>query len=174
MRDVKLVEPSTNYKESYIDMIAEWNTSNENLVPFVLKMETDDFESLLQELKGFSQGIGIPDTFVPHTTYWLVNDQERVIGAINIRHRLNGKLLKIGGHIGYGIRPSERKKGYAKRMLSLALEKAKNMNIYEVLITCDKENIGSAKTITSNGGQLESEVVTEDGRIAQRYWIHLN
>ncbi|MBW8350135.1 GNAT family N-acetyltransferase [Bacillus sp. IITD106] len=173
MSDVKLVEPSSKYKESYLDMIAEWKTANENLVPFVLKMETDDFESLLQKLKGFSQGMGIPDTFVPHTTYWLVNNQERVIGAINIRHRLNEKLLNIGGHIGYGIRPSERKKGYAKSMLSLALEKAKNMNIFEVLITCDKENIGSAKTITSNGGQLESEVVTEDGNIVQRYWIHL-
>src|SRR5690606_28702546 len=112
MSDVKLVEPSSKYKESYLDMIAEWKTANENLVPFVLKMETDDFESLLQKLKGFSQGMGIPDTFVPHTTYWLVNNQERVIGAINIRHRLNEKLLNIGGHIGYGIRPSERKKGY--------------------------------------------------------------
>lgn len=154
-------------------MIAEWQAANENLVPFVLKMETDVFENMIHELKGFSQGIGIPDTFVPHTTYWLVDDHEHLIGAINIRHYLNERLLHIGGHIGYGIRPTERKKGYAKMMLSLALEKVKNMNIKEVLITCDKENIGSAKTITSNGGQLESEVETEDGHIAQRYWIRL-
>ncbi|MCJ8008483.1 GNAT family N-acetyltransferase [Lederbergia wuyishanensis] len=174
MSQIKLVEPSMKYRESYLDMIAEWHEANENVVPFVLKMETDNFEKMVQELKGFSQGMGIPETFVPHTTYWLMNEHENIIGVINIRHYLNERLIHIGGHIGYGVRPSERKKGYATMMLRLALEKAKDMDMKEVLITCDKENIGSAKTIISNGGQLESEVETEDGRIAQRFWIRFD
>ncbi|MBW5448089.1 GNAT family N-acetyltransferase [Cohnella sp. CFH 77786] len=87
-----------------------------------------------------------------------------------MRHRLNEKLLEIGGHIGYGIRPSERRKGYATEILKQALSKAKDLGISEALVTCDKENIGSAKTIIKNGGLLGSEAVV-NGTAIQRYWI---
>lgn len=94
------------------------------------------------------------------------------MGAVNIRHRLNEKLLKTGGHIGDGIRPSERRKGYATAMLALALEECKKLGIDKVLMCCDKDNIGSAKSIVKNGGVLENEV-EEEGHIEQRYWIQL-
>jgi predicted acetyltransferase len=81
-------------------------------------------------------------------------------------------LFNFGGHIGYGIRPSERKKGYASLMLSLALPIAKKVGLEKVLITCDKSNLGSARTIISNGGVLENEVREEDD-IVQRYWIDI-
>lgn len=90
----------------------------------------------------------------------------------SIRHRLNEHLLRIGGHIGYGIRPSERNKGYATMQLALALDKAKEMGLTRVLLTCDKYNIGSAKTIINNGGILDSEDII-DGIEIQRYWIEL-
>lgn len=83
-------------------------------------------------------------------------------------------LLFSGGHIGDGIRPSERRKGYATAMLRLALEKCRALGIRRVLMTCDKDNIGSAKSIIKNGGILENEVMNEDGVLEQRYWIDLD
>ena len=86
---------------------------------------------------------------------------------------MNEDLLKNGGHIGDGVRPSERKKGYATKIISLALEECKKMKIDKVLLVCNKDNIGSARSITKNGGILENEIQNEDGTIEQRYWIHL-
>ena len=92
--------------------------------------------------------------------------------ALNIRHYLNAGLLRTGGHIGDGIRPSERRKGYATEMIALALEECKKLGIRRVLMCCDKDNIGSAKSILKNGGVLENEV-EKDGHWEQRYWIQL-
>ncbi len=95
-----------------------------------------------------------------------------MIGMIDIRHRLNESLLQYSGHIGFSVRKSERQKGYAKEMLRVALGVCKELNINRVLVTCFKENVGSAKTIISNGGILENEVVEGD-YLTQRYWITL-
>lgn len=91
---------------------------------------------------------------------------------IDIRHRLNEYLLQFGGNIGYSVRPSQRRKGYATEMLALALEECRKLGLDRALVTCDKTNIGSAKTIQKNGGVLENEVLEGD-RITQRYWIAL-
>ena len=110
----------------------------------------------------------VPDT----TLFCLEKDRNIFVGAVNIRHHLNEELLKTGGHIGAGIRPSERRKGYATAMIGLALEECRKLGIENVLITCDKDNIGSAKSIIKNGGVLENEV-EEDRHMEQRYWIQL-
>lgn len=86
---------------------------------------------------------------------------------------MNEYLLSYGGHIGYSVRRSERKKGYATEMLKLALKECEGLGITKVLLTCDKDNIASAKTIIKNEGILENEV-QEEGGITQRYWINLN
>lgn len=111
-------------------------------------------------------------SLVPATTYFAVVGG-RIVGTLQIRHRLNDFLYRYGGHIGYGVRPSERRKGYASRMLALALEICREMGIARVLVTCDRGNIGSARTILKNGGVAENEVECEDGSVAQRYWIAL-
>ena len=95
-----------------------------------------------------------------------------MVGIIDIRHRLNDYLLQFGGNIGYSIRKSERGRGYAKAMLSLGLAECRNLGLEKVLITCDKENIASAKTILACGGVLENEIA-EGRRITQRYWVAL-
>ena len=92
---------------------------------------------------------------------------------MNIRHRLDPYLLQYGGHIGDGIRPSERRKGYATEMIRLALLECKKLGIDRVLMVCEKENVASAKSIRKNGGILENELVDDRGRIQQRYWIDL-
>lgn len=93
-----------------------------------------------------------------------------MVGAVNIRHYLNDSLLLDGGHIGDGVRPSERRKGIASKMISLALLECKKLGIEKVLMVCNKNNIGSAKSIKNNGGILENEIFV-NGVIVQRYWI---
>ena len=170
--DIRLVAPDMTFKNEYLSMIEEWRASGEELVPWTLSFDTSDFYGLIKKLEDFSRGLGLPEGFVPSSTYWLVNNRNRVLGAIDIRHVLTEKLLFRGGHIGYGIRPSERRKGYATKMLSFALERCSFLGIPRVLITCAKDNIGSAKTIIKNRGVLDSEDA-ENGEIFQRYWIDL-
>lgn len=110
---------------------------------------------------------------VPATTLLALDaDAGRLVGMIDIRHRLNAHLLAVGGHIGYSVRKSCRRRGYAKRMLALALDRCRGLGLNRVLVTCDRLNVASARTILANGGVLENEV-PQDGRVTQRYWIDL-
>lgn len=165
-----LIEPTIEYQEEYIQMIEEWKATGGRMVSFVLRYDYSDFPQFLRKMNDLKEGIHLAENTVSSSTYWLVNAERTVIGAVNVRHRLNERLLRFGGHIGYGIRPSMRRKGYATELLRLSLLKAKDMNISKVLITCDKDNAGSAKTIMNNGGVLDSEELF-DGTEIQRYWI---
>lgn len=110
---------------------------------------------------------------VPATSYLAFRkSDQRLLGMIQIRHELNEYLLHCGGHIGYSVRKSERRKGYAKEMLRLALKECQRFGLEKVLITCDSENIASEKTIIANGGILENVVEDED-RLTKRYWINI-
>lgn len=172
VNDLKLVEPTREYQVEYLDMIEEWKETGEKMVPFTLRFDCTDFDAFLQEIQHQKEGQLENVDFANNTTYWLVNSGHRLLGAVNIRHYLTPGLLEIGGHIGYGIRPSERQKGFATKILSLALLKVKELGVDRALVTCDKNNIGSAKTIINNGGILDSEAVI-DGRVTQRYWIDI-
>ena len=98
-------------------------------------------------------------------------DNNKIVGIINARHELNDYLLNFGGHIGYSVRKSERRKGYAKKMLNYASEFLFSLGLEKILITCDKNNIASKRTIESCGGILENEVI-EESRTTLRYWIY--
>ena len=166
-----LEKPSAKWKESYLSLIEEFQNNQEKLVPFVLQFPTDDFDAFLQIFSDAEKGIGVKEGFVPHVTYWLIVD-DSVLGVSNLRLRLNESLLICGGHIGYGVRPSARKKGYATLMLKETLKKARELGIKRCLLTCDKVNAASAKTILNNGGELDSEeILEESGELIQRYWI---
>ena len=114
------------------------------------------------------------DGYVPYSTLFCLDEERDLfVGAVNIRHYLNESLLLNGGHIGDGVRPSERRKGVATRMIGLALEKCKKIGLDKVVMVCDKNNIGSAKSIVNNGGILENEILVE-GIMEQRYWISIS
>ena len=114
------------------------------------------------------------DGKVPDSTFFCLDmDRNIMVGAVNIRHRLNDRLLLDGGHIGDGVRPSERGRGVATAMIGLALEECRRLGIRRVLMVCDKDNIASARSIIKNGGMLENEVVV-DGETVQRYWISVS
>ncbi|MCR5683175.1 MAG: GNAT family N-acetyltransferase [Clostridiales bacterium] len=118
----------------------------------------------------------VPEGRVPSTQYMFVREEDRkVVGMIDVRHRLNDYLEKYGGHIGYSVAPSERRKGYAARMLKTVLPKCRELGITKVLITCNSGNEGSKRTILKNGGVYESTVYEPDeGVNLERYWIDLS
>ena len=130
----------------------------------------------LEYLNRHKNSLTVPDGRVPSTQYMLVREEDRkIVGMIDIRHFLNDFLEKYGGHIGYSVAPSERRKGYAVLMLKMALPKCKELGIEKVLITCISSNEGSKRTILKNGGIYESTVYEpEEGVNLERYWINLS
>ncbi|MBN2222097.1 MAG: GNAT family N-acetyltransferase [Vallitaleaceae bacterium] len=131
----------------------------------------DDFSLWLRDVQKNEHKESVRKGLVTATSYLAIRKaDERLIGMIQIRHELNEYLLHCGGHIGYSVRKSERRKGYAKEMLALALQECRRLNLKKVLVTCDSENIASAKTILANGGVLEN-VVEDEERFTERYWI---
>lgn len=171
----KLIEPTTEMEKEYNDYIGEWEKSGEKIVPYASLRSIVAYEELLSFWRDMATNKAYERGFVPATLYFLIGEDKKIYGALHIRHELNNYLLNYGGHIGYGIRPSERKKGYATKMLSLSLSLPiiKKLGIKKVLITCDKTNIASAKTIINNGGIFENELM-EDGEMTQRFWIDIH
>ena len=167
-----LISPTKNLKKEFEDFILEWKQSGEELIPWSLTLSDMNYDLMVENLDMYSRGMNLPEGFVPSSTYWLINKDKRILGAIDIRHELNDFLRFRGGHIGYGIRPTERNKGYASQMLSLAVAVCKEIGMKKVLITCLKVNIASAKVIQQNGGILESEAIDKE-EVFQRYWIDL-
>lgn len=177
MTKPKLIQPTADLEGQYDTMLKDWISTGEQLVPFVLRYDCKDFKGLIAQLENEAKGIG-PDSYggkhehvmVPHSTYWLVDQENQILGVSNIRHELNENLRKLGGHIGYGITPSCRRKGNATLILKLSLIEARKMGIGDVLVSCHADNIGSAKSITNNGGEIDEEFEHE-GKVLQNYWI---
>ncbi|MFD0524752.1 GNAT family N-acetyltransferase [Paractinoplanes durhamensis] len=104
-----------------------------------------------------------------HCSYWWMVEGDRILGAISLRHELNDMLLDHGGHIGYGVRPSERRRGLASWALTETLVPARELGLDRVLVCCSDDNVGSARTIEKAGGVLED--IRADHR---RYWIAIS
>jgi predicted acetyltransferase len=169
----RLVVPSAPHKDSYRTLVAEFVARGEPLIPFPLSFAHENFEAFLAQLAGCERGIGIPEGFVPHSTFWLMRGED-VVGVSNLRHRLNDKLRIEGGHIGYGIRPSARGQGSGTAILRLTLGEAARRGIGRVLLTCARKNAASSAVIAANGGELESESFVEArGEVVQRWWIEV-
>ena len=167
---LRLVKLSEEYKRHLNEMMEEWYATGENIIPYVIrKNDYKDFEYYMDNLE-VKEGT---ENLVPDSTFFCLDeDRDIFVGAVNIRHYLNEALLRDGGHIGDGVRPSERRKGIATKMIGLALDECRKLGIDRVLMVCDKDNIGSAKSIINNGGVLENEI-TDGEVIEQRYWIEL-
>lgn len=167
---MELVEPSEKYRQSYLEALKEFHSEGWNL-EFRYNEIASDFEKFtksLRDKKNERTASRVPETYL-----WAV-EAEQFIGRISIRHELNQNLLKIGGHIGYEVRPTERKKGYGLLMLQMALPIARKLGIKKALLTCDDTNIPSIRIIESCGGQLENVLDLKDGSTPKRrYWITL-
>lgn len=175
MEKFYLEKPSIKRKIDAIEYIEEHMDCGSNIngsgkLDFYIKEKT--YEEWLSYLEEMKKGI---DNFVPSSTYFLIRENDdKIVGMINIRHKLNDALLIHGGHIGYGIRPKERMKGYNKINLYLGLIKCKNLGIKKVLLTAYDDNKGSVKTILAFDGVLENKIKENDNDVLLgRYWVNV-
>jgi predicted acetyltransferase len=171
---MRLVEPSKEMEAYFIEMANDNMQANELRYKFAFE-ENFDFNSYIEKLHDDSKAEKIKPGYVSSTTFWMVDDHGKILGVSRLRHYLLPHLEIEGGHIGYDVPPSERMKGYGTILLKHVLLKAEEMGINKVLITCDADNIGSAKIIKNNGGVYENEVTsTESGKPVSRYWINIS
>jgi predicted acetyltransferase len=168
--NLTLRKPNLADKNAYLEYIKAWK--DEFIIPTASALIDRTFEELIERMDLDEKNMIEPSTRVPATTFILIDENQEIYGSISLRYFLNEDLFKYNGHIGYGIKPDKRRQGYGKLMLSLVLEKAREHQINQVLITCNDENIASYKTIEACGGVLENKVYKTDGYI-RRYWITL-
>jgi predicted acetyltransferase len=173
---VKLERPDVKYKTSFIAAVQEFQASQTGGRD-ILKLDPNslenDFSSYVQGELRLDDPAHLEPGKVLQSEFWLVNDLE-FFGRIALRHGLNDFLKGFGGHIGYEIRPSRQRQGLGTFMLKLVLEKAREIKLERVLITCDVENLGSRGVIEANGGELEGEFQLDwYEKPIHRYWINL-
>jgi len=170
---IELIDPVPEMGLAYRRFLQEFIDAGEEGMLLHLPDETEAPEDCVRRLLDHAAGLNLPDGWVPCSTFWLVSDEEVLLGEVRIRHRLTPALEDYGGHIGYMVRPDWRGKGHATRMLALALEKARVLKLRRVLVTCDRGNAASARVVLKNGGNLASESDAKAGRVTSRYWIEL-
>jgi predicted acetyltransferase len=136
-------------------------------------MAEKKFENYLKLMNEMSRGINLPENHVPSTNLFAF-DENVIVGKVSVRHHLNENLENVGGHIGYAVLPEHRKKGYASEMLKQVLSYCNQLGLHRVLVTCNENNIASAKVILKNGGVLENIFDPKDGTSKKlRYWIQI-
>lgn len=172
--ELELVFPTKEYKKQVEEYMQEFFDNGEFEIAGDGSLDRiKDFDKWLQKVQNDLSEDNIENNRIPSTVYLTIRKTDKkIVGNVQIRHKLNEKQLLYGGHIGDSVRPSERRKGYATEQIRLALLKCKELGIDRVLMDCDKNNIGSAKSIIKNGGILENEVLINN-ELVQRYWISL-
>ena len=167
----KLVKPELCYKERailYIDELLSYNSAIHGTGFLDRYLKSSSYEEWLDEIRHLE--FNSDSSKVSASTFFMVDDNDFIVGMVNIRHTLNDKLLFHGGNIGYSIRPTERGNGYAKIALFLALKECLSLGLTRVLITAEDNNVPSYRTIEALGGIMENKVL-DDGKYFRRYWI---
>ncbi len=180
----ELVAPDSRYQRSFLEAVDELLAAGDDeraaglttiiaigdfpgeSYPLDELSDADRFTAYVNRLQALGdRSTPLPTGIVPATQLWWV-DGDDYLGRLSIRHSLTPWLLEFGGHIGYAVRPSARRRGHATAMLAAAAPVARQLGIDPVLVTCDDSNVGSRRVIEANGGVLE------DQRGAKlRYWV---
>ena len=186
---VFLAKPQLLYQKAFIEAVAELQATQhdryyvEKSLDLTKLAKKRFFQAYLKDIQEQEAGIDLPVGRVPQTIYWLMkklgDGQVIWLGRVAIRHQLNDNLRKIGGHIGYVIRPSARRQGYGSQLLALALEKIcqgqPSLDTDQALLTCDENNLGSKKIIEKNGG-IFSGYSEQEAPLPRKllYWVPYN
>lgn len=174
---ISLIRPTTDLFDSWSTAMAEFGDAHIDGSGLTAPVTPDraTLDALVAKATLFADpNAELPDGFVRDDMYWIVDDHE-VVGTLSFRHALNDHLREVGGHIGYAVRESRRRQGYASAALALSLDRAREVGLDRVLLTCDDDNLGSARTIERAGGVLQ-DVTDQSARghaLMRRYWINL-
>ncbi len=163
-----LTHPCPRYKSSFIDAAREYIREDRAISwhPDILRARFDEYLEVLRQAE--TEPLA---GLVPASHFWLIAPGRGYVGDVDLRHRLNESLKRFGGHIGYKIRPSCRRRGYGTLICQLGIKKARQRGIGDILITCDDDNIGSVKIIEANGGHLQDKIDNNRGVLTRRYWV---
>ena len=175
MNDLFLVKPSSEYANQIIEYRQEFLNAGDSMDGTGPLRRFENPEEYIKTCAEYEDPQTVPTHLVPATQFLFIRKSDnKLVGMIQVRQCFNDYLKKYAGHIGYSVRPSERRKGYAKEMLRITLPFCREIGLNKVLITCTDGNIGSEKTILANGGVYESTVhEPNENKNLKRFWINL-
>jgi predicted acetyltransferase len=163
----KLVDPAIEWREAFLNFARDWRDSGNDRYDLAL----DDFDAYLAGVQRSRNPDQIPPGWVPGTEFWLEHE-EQIVACVRLRFWLNASMQVEGGHIGYDVRPSARRRGFGTAALRLVLPEAERRGLERVLLTVDADNLPSVKIIERNGGVLSGEVISaKSGKPIRQYWI---
>jgi len=168
---MRVVELALEHEKALADFLADFERAGETHIPAYFADDAWSHAQIVEEFARQSRGEGLPEGWVPGTTFFLF-DGDAIVGVANLRHWLNENLLAFGGHVGYSVRPSARNRGYATALLGEVKKLAKARGIDRLRVTCSAENLSSARVIEKSGGTLDDQAFVEAaGGHVRRYWI---
>ena len=175
MEEFILIRPTSEYASQIVEYRQEFLDAGDSMDGTGPLRRTSNPEEYIQICLDHEDPLKVPSHLVPATQFFFIRKSDnKLVGMIQVRHRFNDYLEKYAGNIGYSVRPSERRKGYAKEMLEMVLPFCRKIGIDKVMITCIDGNIGSEKTILANGGIYESTIHEPNSdRNLKRFWITL-
>ena len=171
---MKIVQLGLEHEAALHAFLADFAEAGESTIPAYFADPEWSHAEIVETFSKQSRGEGLDEGWVPGTTLFLV-DEDRILGIANLRHRLTEPLRGFGGHVGFSVRPSERCKGHATRLLEGVKGYVRdNLEIERLLVTCEPEDVASARVIEKCGGVFEDESFYEPlERAVRRYWISL-
>lgn len=164
----KLIPATIDLLQEAYEMYQEFPPNENGFVNSAHQMTLGEFELFVKKIEAYAYGLQLEEGYVPMSTFWLQVDG-MLVGISKLRHHLTESLKKEGGHIGYGIRPTQRNKHYATKLLGLTLKEAKKLGLQRVLITVNKNNLSSQKVVINNSGKLDHATETK-----HYYWIDIS
>lgn len=175
MEEFILLRPTSEYASQIIEYRQEFLDAGDSMDGTGPLRRFENPEEYIKICAEYEDPEKVPSHLVTATQFFFIRKSDnKLVGMIQVRHRFNDYLEKYAGNIGYSVRPSERRKGYAKEMLEMVLPFCRKVGIDKVMITCIDGNIGSEKTILANGGIYESTIhEPNSNRNLKRFWITL-
>lgn len=170
---MELLRPRVKLEEAFREMLSDFQRAGEEHVVGDAPLPGECFQEFVQRLEDASVGVGLRPGRMPYSTFWL-DDTGSLVGISRLRHHLTPELEHEGGHIGYSVRPSLRRRGYATTLLELTLVEARKLDLVSVLVTCDADNVASRRVIEKNGGSIGNRVISQrSGSDVLQFWIKL-